>query len=332
MYLVPMVPTRTRPRARMSGLGIERVLGPRFPVPPIEANNGVVYSDLPAFQYRLPTSYPTPVAPRPQTSPTASPVASVPANQNPGQGMCIVTSSPATGSVTSTVPCANVGPNRGGTVQPVDTALPANPATPVPGNYPTNEPYYASDGSVWTWNSSIDEWQEEQAPGSVFLPSYGSSAISPVPAGYPTTQPYYAANGSVWSYNPTAGQWMQVSSSSSIYGTGYGYPGSSPVPAGYPITQPYYAGDGSVWNYQPTTGTWVETELPGTAAASLVSSGAPGSGGVMVSTAAPAAVTSDYGAVLDWFGQSTIIGGVKNIWIVGGAALLVLFLKNRKGR
>lgn len=369
----------------------------------------------------------------------------------PQQGMCLVTSGPSTGSVTSIVPCANVGNNTGGTVQPVDSAVPSTPATPVPSNYPINEPYYASDGSVWVWNSVSSEWQEEQAPGSVATTStgyvtaasspaavgsgsftvglssvsyqvvlqngayyalnssgqaiagpfysvptssqvqsaylsggastaaasYGSSIASPVPAGYPTSEPYYDAYGDVWTYNATTGQWVETGTSSygasaispvpagypttepyydtendtvwtynatsgqwmetsSAYGaTGYQAPGTSPVPAGYPITQPYYASDGSVWNYNPTTGTWVETELPGTAAASLATqyggaatgaSAAPSTTNVNTAPSGP----SDYQSVIDWFDQSTLISGVKNIWVIGIGLLAYTWLKNRR--
>lgn len=266
MYLQPATPLpvrRSRRASRMNGLGI---------VMPSQ-----IERILPIYAQRYPQSFPLPGPPGrqpffneapPTTTTTTSPAG------NPSQGQCVVESSPETGGVTSLVPCSTLGPNRGGTVAP---ANPAIPSTPVPSNYPVTQPFYAADGSVWTFNSTQGQWVESQAVNNYFPQ----------------------------------------------------YPGATPVPAGYPLTQPYFAADGSVWNWNPTTQNWVETQLPGSAAAALLTQQSGGAAAPSVNVSNAPAAPSSYQSILDWLSEETLISGFPNWGIVAAAAGAYLFLKNR---
>lgn len=327
MYVMPSAPLRFSGRRvrRLSGLGLILArTGDGFDVVPIDNRRRL--PGPPRFAFPPAPQPQPPVAVVPTTTTTVTPSGA------PQTGNCVVQSSPETGGVTSVVPCANVGPNRGGTIAPVNPAAPQLPQTPVPSNYPTTQPFYASDGSVWNYNSVSAQWMQTQAPGYAQR-IFAAPLYSPVPAGYPTNQAYFAVDGSVWSYSSSSGQWMETEPPGSSQNPSSGYISTlaSPVPAGYPTTQPYFSTDGSVWNYNSTIARWVETQLPGSAAAALLNQQASGT---PVTSAAPVTVqtgASSYQSVIDWFSQDTIISGIKNVWILGAGFLAYTFLKN-KGR
>ncbi|HXU18980.1 MAG TPA: hypothetical protein VN788_00195 [Verrucomicrobiae bacterium] len=241
MYLMPATSARgVRPRLRargMSGLGLitrsildNQAIPEFFPVRP-----------FPIFPFPAP---PQPVHILPVVAPV--PPATAPSGSSlptPSSGMCVVESSPATGGVSSIVPCGNAGAGGGQVISPVN---PANPQT-----------------------------------------------FAPAPANYSNLL-------------------------------------ASPVPASYPKTQPYFAADGGVWNWNPTSGVWVETQLPGSAAAALVSQGAAAPS-VSVTSAAPV-TESSYQSVIDWFNSESLISGVKNFWILGAGFLGYLLITRKRGR
>jgi hypothetical protein len=136
------------------------------------------------------------------------------------------------------VPVASGGPVSASPYlnQPSATPIPSPTAstsvyagTPVPSNYPTNQFFVNSDGSVWEYSAASGTWIDTGTPYNV-----GAGAASAAPA---------ASSGAVAA--PAA---STTTTAVSTDGT--------PVPAGFPTNQEYTASDGSLWLFNAATGTW----------------------------------------------------------------------------
>jgi hypothetical protein len=105
----------------------------------------------------------------------------------------------------------------------------------------------------------------------------------------------------------------------------------TPVPVNWPTTQTYTDSSGNIWGYE--NGSWqiisyVAGSAAATQAATLAAATGTTTGGVSVST-----TTSDWMASLTSFLQgSTIINGVQNFWLVGGAGVVALLLMRSGGK
>lgn len=89
-----------------------------------------------------------------------------------------------------------------------------NAGTPVPSNFPTNQFFVNSDGSVWEygasgWFNTGTPYNNGASSGSSSTSTTGvSTAGTPVPAGYPTNATFTASDGSLWSFNAASNTWQ----------------------------------------------------------------------------------------------------------------------------
>lgn len=179
------------------------------------------------------------------------------------------------------VPKGIINPNPPGSIGPAPYTPPPsnsfNPGTPVPSNFPTNQFFVNTDGSVWEYGTN--GWFNTGTP-------YNTGASSPA---------------------------SPVTSTSAVTTSG------TPVPAGYPTNATYTASDGSIWSFNAATGTWQYAGVSASAATAAAATPA-------------AAAESDFQSFVDWLPQSTLINGVPNWALAGGAMLLVykLFYSGKK--
>lgn len=102
----------------------------------------------------------------------------------------------------------------------------------------------------------------------------------------------------------------------------------TPVPPGFPTNQFFVAPDGSVWEYSSSSGKWFNTGTPYNAGVTPTPPTAPTNGSSAPSSPVSVTVTpgtpaeSGYKPILDWLTQQTLITGLPN-WIVGGGAALL---------
>jgi hypothetical protein len=127
----------------------------------------------------------------------------------------------------------------------------ANPGTPVPAGYPTNQFYVNNaDGSVWEYSASKGGWINTGTPYNVGAPPSPAAtpanpyAGTPVPPGYPDNQPYYAADGSVWQYSIATGTFLQTAPAASSSGGSAAFPSGGGSPASISVTSPAAASSG----------------------------------------------------------------------------------------
>ncbi len=245
------------------------------------------------------------------------------------------------------------------------TSAPATGAivagTPVPANYPTNQLYVNSDGSLWEYNASTNTWFSAgtpysgggQAPASSTPAASTTASTNPVPSGYPTSSTYTDASGNVWAYNGAA--WVNYGSSSNAanqaaliananaqaaFASGASTTlATNPVPSGYPTSSTYTDASGNVWAYNGSA--WVNYGTSSNAAnqAALVANAnaqAAFASGASTTSPAPVSVTTStetgYQSILDWLSESTLISGIPNWVMAAGAGLLALKLAQSKGK
>jgi hypothetical protein len=168
--------------------------------------------------------------------------------------------------------------------------------TPVPVGFPTNQIFVNSDGSQWVYSTTQGIWVSEGIP-------FNLSAASPPPA-TSTSMPmeptagmtYTDASGNVWTYNGTS--WTITGSSTAATG----------APANPTVGSTYTDASGNIWTYNGVS--WQMTTAAASAAAAAASAG-------------------PYNSVLDFLTQESLISGVPN-WIVGGGAVLIYMLVSAK--
>ncbi len=176
---------------------------------------------------------------------------------------------------------------------------------PQPSGAPSNpaqgQTYTDTAGNVWTFSGTV--WTLT-SPGA-------SMQTTPTPQTSSTTPP--ATGVAITSGAATTAQ------------------AGTPVPVNWPTTQTYTDSSGNIWGYE--SGAWqIISYVAGSAAATQASTLAAATGtttgGVSVST-----TTSDWMASLTAFLQgSTIINGVQNFWLVGGAGVVALLLMRSGGK
>ena len=218
---------------------------------------------------------------------------------------------------TSNIPAASAASGTASTAAtPASTTPVAQPTAPhivrrmwgrmpqpssAPSNPTQGQTYTDTAGNVWTFSGTA--WTLT-SPGA-------SMQTTPTPQTSSTTPP--ATSVALTSGAATTAQ------------------AGTPVPVNWPTTQTYTDSSGNIWGYE--NGSWqiisyVAGSAAATQAATLAAATGTTTGGVSVST-----TTSDWMASLTSFLQgSTIINGVQNFWLVGGAGVVALLLMRSGGK
>lgn len=166
------------------------------------------------------------------------------------------------------------------------------------------------------------------APGSPYPSNQPSISAAPIPpntqAAYPGQTYTDPATGNVWAWNTS--EWVLIQPGAStqpgptpstsanqpppsnvaLQSTGGGATAQAgtPVPVGYPTNQAYTDSSGNIWTYTATGG-W---QITGT-------------------SSSPATANNWAASITSWLNEQTIISGISNFWVVGGAAAIGLVLK-----
>jgi hypothetical protein len=115
---------------------------------------------------------------------------------------------------------------------------------------------------------------------------------------------------------------------------------ASPVPSTQPTNVPYVDSQGNIWTYNATTSQWqitgnVDSALSDSSESAYASeeyAAAAGAPSVPASPAGGGGGSSPYQSIINWLDSDSLISGVQNFWILGGAVVGVYLLKNRGRR
>jgi hypothetical protein len=345
------VPTKTAPLPVPA-----KITAPSVPASPTATATSSVVKNL------------TQTTPSP-VPPTQKPIGGVyPTTPSGSQsGYCVFTSSPQTGGVTSVEPCT-AGP--GGT--PISGSIPTgycvNPGNASQGGNPTISPCTGAAGQ--TPVGTLPPVATVAAPvivSSGVVPGgvpVGPSGTLSAPISYNIVSyngSYYVQNlsgqtiGGPYSSIPTAQQIQQTitpnsvnsqipaatsSTTSTTAPTTATPTAASPVPSTQPTNVPYVDSQGNIWTYNATTGQWqitgnvdsVLSDSSESAYASEEYAAAAGAPSVPASPAGGGGGSSPYQSIINWLDSDSLISGVQNFWILGGAVVGVYLLKNRGKR
>jgi hypothetical protein len=282
-------------------------------------------------------------------------------------GYCVFTSSPQTGGVTSVAPCTSasggvpisssiptgycvnpgiasqggnptIGPCTGAAGQtPVGTTPPvATPAAPVivssgvvPGGVPV--------GPSGTLSAPIS-YNIVSYNGSYYVQNLSGQTIGGPYSSIPTAQQIQSTitPNSVNSQIPAA-----TSSTTGTTTTTATPTVASPVPSTQPTNVPYVDSQGNIWTYNASTGQWqitgnVDSALSDSSESAYASEEYAAAAGAPSVPASPAGGggggSSPYQSIINWLDSDSLISGVQNFWILGGAVVGVYLLKNRGRR
>lgn len=210
-----------------------------------------------------------------------------------------------------------------------DGAIPSFYTQKPIGGLPRNRLPAASSADYCVFTSSPETGGVSSVEPCTAGPG-GTPISAPLPTGY-CVNPGNAANGSNPSVGPCNGTAGQVPVGASPSFPAAAVPtAAAPVPVTQPTNQPYVDAQGNIWTFDASTGQWqvtgnVSSALSQSEAmqAAPASSAAPSSG---------ASASGGYEAIINWLDSDSLIGGIQNFWIVGGAVVGVYLLKNRGKR